>query len=92
MQALALQPNRRKLFGCLINNSDESRIYHWGYWAVRYMFEQRPDDIERLVLWFRLGRYDDYQDWLDDEAKELDAGFAKWMGKVRKELQVASGV
>lgn len=72
--------------------SDESRIYHWGYWAVRYMFEQRPDDVERLVKWFRQGRYEDYQDWLKDEAKFLDADFAEWMTTIKKELQVASGV
>ncbi|AZZ93444.1 hypothetical protein EUZ85_23070 [Hahella sp. KA22] len=72
--------------------SDESRIYHWGYWAVRYMFEQRPDDVERLAKWFRHGRYEDYQDWLKDEAKFLDADFAKWMAAIKKELQVASGV
>ncbi|WP_035796912.1 M9 family metallopeptidase [Kitasatospora mediocidica] len=38
-------------------NSDETRTYPWGYLAVRYMFEQHPQDVYAMLAKFRAGDY-----------------------------------
>ncbi|MBB5873745.1 microbial collagenase [Allocatelliglobosispora scoriae] len=78
------------LWGTTYDNSDSSRIYSWGYLAVRYMFEKHPADIHAMLARFRVNdytggravyattigtRYDaDFQTWLTACAAGACAG------------------
>ena len=42
-----------------------SRVYAWGYLAVRFMFERHADDVSKLVSYLRSGRFDEYQSFLE---------------------------
>ncbi|GAA3200453.1 collagenase [Nonomuraea roseoviolacea subsp. carminata] len=45
------------LFDSTYDNSDVNRTYHWGYLAVRYMFEKHRSDVTRLLGYYRAGDY-----------------------------------
>jgi microbial collagenase len=36
-------------------SNDTTRIYYWGYLAVRYMFEKHPGDIATVLGYYRAG-------------------------------------
>ncbi|GHI01874.1 hypothetical protein Scel_01950 [Streptomyces cellostaticus] len=62
------------------DNSDVTRTYPWGYLAVRYMAENHPDDIQRMLDRFRVGDYTGghavYQDGI---GTRYDADFDQWL-------------
>lgn len=45
------------LWDTTYDNSDSSRTYHWGYLAVRYMFEKHPADVFAMLARFRVNDY-----------------------------------
>ncbi|WP_214322607.1 collagenase [Nonomuraea sediminis] len=45
------------LFDTTYANTDVNRTYHWGYLAVRYMFEKHRSDLTRLLGYYRTGDY-----------------------------------
>lgn len=45
------------LWDTTYENSNTSRTYHWGYLAVRYMFERHAADIYAMLAKFRTGDY-----------------------------------
>ncbi len=61
--ALAAAPNKSydlsQLFQTTYANSNTARIYHWGYLAVRYMFErQRAEINDPLLPTLRAAKYE----------------------------------
>ncbi|MEL7290380.1 MAG: collagenase [Pseudomonadota bacterium] len=61
---------------------DVNRIYRWGYLAVRFMFEQHPSEVERLLL---LARRGDYSAWAREVKAlgfALDQEFSAWLEEV----------
>ncbi|MDJ1136321.1 collagenase [Streptomyces iconiensis] len=70
-----------ELFDTTYENGDTTRVYRWGYLAVRYMLERHPDDTATVLAAYRTGdwagarrhltetigtRYDaDWNAWLD---------------------------
>ncbi|WP_406327907.1 collagenase [Streptomyces sp. NBC_00203] len=68
------------LFQNTYANSDVTRTYPWGYLAVRYMFEQHPTDIHRMLARFRAGDYaGGYAVYSSDIATRYDADFDQWL-------------
>jgi microbial collagenase len=68
------------LFQNTYANSDVTRTYPWGYLAVRYMFEQHPTDIHRMLARFRVGDYTGgYAVYGSDIATRYDADFDQWL-------------
>ncbi|MGC9539091.1 collagenase [Streptomyces sp. UG1] len=68
------------LFQNTYTNSDVTRIYAWGYLAVRYMFERHPADIHRMLARFRVGNYaGGYAVYTDDIGTRYDADFDEWL-------------
>ncbi|WP_327426723.1 collagenase [Streptomyces sp. NBC_01236] len=68
------------LFQNTYANSDVTRTYPWGYLAVRYMFEQHPTDIHRMLARFRVGDYaGGYAVYSSDIATRYDADFDQWL-------------
>ncbi|HCU66198.1 MAG TPA: hypothetical protein DF774_10605 [Rheinheimera sp.] len=53
-KALAVAPNKTyqlsELFQTTYANSNTARTYHWGYLAVRFMFEKHRADIDQPLL------------------------------------------
>ncbi|QNS08332.1 collagenase [Streptomyces xanthii] len=70
-----------ELFATTYENADTTRVYRWGYLAVRYMLEKHPSDLGTVLGAYRAGdwagarrhltetigtRYDsDWNNWLD---------------------------
>ncbi|WP_432198905.1 collagenase [Streptomyces sp. bgisy027] len=68
------------LFQNTYTNSDVSRTYPWGYLAVRYMFENHPDDIRRMLARFRVGDYaGGHAVYATDIGTRYDADFDRWL-------------
>ncbi|MFI1769035.1 collagenase [Streptomyces sp. NPDC020800] len=58
---------------------DLTRVYQWGYLAVRYMFEKHPADVNALLAKFRAGDYDGSDALLNSIGSSYDAGFTTWL-------------
>lgn len=68
------------LFQNTYANSDVTRTYPWGYLAVRYMFENHPADIQRMLARFRAGDYTGgYAVYSSDIGTRYDADFDQWL-------------
>lgn len=68
------------LFQNTYANSDVTRTYPWGYLAVRYMFENHPDDVQRMLARFRVGDYPGgYAVYNDGIGTRYDADFDHWL-------------
>ncbi|MER7752287.1 M9 family metallopeptidase [Kitasatospora sp. NPDC097643] len=68
------------LFDSTYANADSTRIYNWGYLAVRYMLQSHPQDVDALLAKYRVG------DWTGARAllkntigTSYDADFASWL-------------
>ncbi|MDH6108622.1 microbial collagenase [Kitasatospora sp. MAP12-15] len=62
------------------DNSDVTRTYPWGYLAVRYMFEQHPQDVYNMLAKFRAGDYaGGYAVYNDGIGTRYDADFNSWL-------------
>ncbi|MYX97842.1 collagenase [Streptomyces sp. SID486] len=68
------------LFESTYDNSDTTRVYPWGYLAVRYMTERHPDDVQRMLARFRTGDYaGGYAVYHDGIGTRYDADFDQWL-------------
>ncbi|MES4891121.1 collagenase [Streptomyces sp. NPDC096012] len=68
------------LFENTYDNSDTTRVYPWGYLAVRYMAERHPDDVQRMLVRFRAGDYaGGYAVYHDGIGSRYDADFDQWL-------------
>ncbi|MFF4352856.1 collagenase [Streptomyces sp. NPDC001530] len=68
------------LFQNTYANSDVTRTYPWGYLAVRYMAENHPADIQRMLAHFRVGDYTGgYAVYNSDIGTRYDADFDNWL-------------
>ncbi|MEW2176596.1 collagenase [Streptomyces sp. NPDC005406] len=54
-QAAAHTYTLRSLFDTTYENADQTRIYNWGYLAVRYMLQSHRADVDRLLGLYRSG-------------------------------------
>ncbi len=63
-------------------SSGQTRVYRWGYLAVRYMFERHPSDVTHMLSLVRNDRYDDYQSWLNQLGSQYDNDWYNWLATV----------
>lgn len=54
-QAAAHTYTLRSLFDTTYENADQTRVYNWGYLAVRYMLQSHRADVDRLLGLYRAG-------------------------------------
>ncbi|MFI6944874.1 M9 family metallopeptidase [Streptomyces sp. NPDC050422] len=54
-QAAAHTYTLSTLFDTTYENADQTRIYNWGYLAVRYMLQSHRADVDRLLGLYRSG-------------------------------------
>lgn len=59
----------------------QTRVYYWGYLAVRYMFEKQRNKVSKLLGYFRPGNYSGYTSYMNGSAMNtsMDADFKAWL-------------
>ncbi|MGW4383159.1 collagenase [Kitasatospora sp. NPDC004531] len=60
-------------------NSDSTRVYPWGYLAVRYMLEKHPADVTAMLGHFRTGDYQGGYAVYNGLGTSYDADFDAWL-------------
>ncbi|MEH6420321.1 collagenase [Pseudomonas sp. CGJS7] len=60
-------------------NSGQTLVYRWGYLAVRFMFEQRHDQVNAILGYFRPGNYTGYASYMTGIGSANDAAFRAWL-------------
>ncbi|MFI9782732.1 collagenase [Kitasatospora sp. NPDC051984] len=60
-------------------NSDSTRVYPWGYLAVRYMMEKHPADVTNMLGHFRTGDYQGGYAVYNGLGTSYDADFDAWL-------------
>ncbi|MFD8754468.1 M9 family metallopeptidase [Kitasatospora sp. NPDC059577] len=68
------------LFDSTYDNADSTRIYNWGYLAVRYMLQSHPQDVDALLAKYRVGDWNGARSLLKTTiGTRYDADFATWL-------------
>ncbi|GHF54478.1 protease [Kitasatospora xanthocidica] len=68
------------LFDSTYDNADSTRIYNWGYLAVRYMLQSHPQDVDALLAKYRVGDWNGARTILKTTiGTRYDADFATWL-------------
>lgn len=65
-------------------SSGQTRVYNWGYLAVRYMFERQPAQVSSILGYFRPGNYTGYDSFMTGIGSSNDADFLAWLPCVAK--------
>ncbi len=61
-------------------NSNDDRVFPWGYLAVRYMLERHPVDVRTILTYFRNGDYTGaYSYYTNTIGTRYDADFNSWL-------------
>ncbi|MEN9869017.1 MAG: hypothetical protein RL748_4607 [Pseudomonadota bacterium] len=62
-------------------NSGQTRVYNWGYLAVRYMFEKQRPKVSSVLGYFRPGNYSGYTSYMGSSnmGSSMDASFKAWL-------------
>ncbi|MDX1301008.1 M9 family metallopeptidase [Photobacterium sp.] len=68
---------------------DLTRIYSWGYLAVRFMFERHPENIQPLLNLARLGRFKEWATTVKSLGKAYDHEFSDWLKEITEENKLA---
>ncbi|MCQ4082181.1 collagenase [Streptomyces sp. RB6PN25] len=64
-------------------NSNNDRVFPWGYLAVRYMLEKHPADVQTILNDFRAGNYTaGYDYYTDTIGTRYDADFNDWLDTI----------
>ncbi|MFE2287098.1 collagenase [Streptomyces sp. NPDC059443] len=70
------------LFDNTYDNSDQTRVYQWGYLAVRYLLQSHPQDVATLLGHYRTGDWAAARTLLTSTiGTRYDADFAAWLAK-----------
>lgn len=66
-------------------SNDSTRIYSWGYLAVRFMLERHRNEIDRMLSFTRVGDYPRYQALVRGWGTSFDAEFVAWLEEIRRQ-------
>ncbi|GAA3006624.1 hypothetical protein GCM10020229_18010 [Kitasatospora albolonga] len=70
------------LFDTTYDNSDSTKVYQWGYLAVRYLLQSHPQDMTALLAEYRTGDWAGARTLLTSTiGTRYDADFAAWLAK-----------
>lgn len=77
---LAQSPSDFTLIDIIKSGYDgDASPYSWGATAVKFMVEQRPDDMQVLRDKARKGQYTNLDTWLENWANDNQNAFAQWL-------------
>ncbi len=71
-----------ELFRTNYDDHDSTRIYKWGYLAVRFMFEEQTGHVDNILAELRVGDFASYNSILNNIGTSLDTQFATWLQTV----------
>ncbi|WP_242608556.1 collagenase [Actinomadura formosensis] len=81
--AIAQAANRTYALSTLFDTTyshDTTRIYYWGYLAVRYMFEKHPNDIATVLGYYRSGNWNAARTFLTSTiGSRYDSDWWTWL-------------
>ncbi|WP_344677956.1 collagenase [Saccharopolyspora taberi] len=61
-------------------DADTTRVYRWGYLAVRYMFEKHPEDVDTVLRHYRTGDWNAARDFLTRTiGTSYDEDWSRWL-------------
>lgn len=62
-------------------NSGTTRVYNWGYLAVRYMFEKQRNKVTNILGYFRPGNFTGYTNYMNGSSMStsMDSDFQAWL-------------
>ncbi|WP_395011079.1 collagenase [Undibacterium sp.] len=62
-------------------NSGQTRVYNWGYLAVRYMFEKQRAKVNTVLSNFRPGNWTGYTSYMNGASmsNSMDTSFKAWL-------------
>ncbi|MGQ4584542.1 collagenase [Lysobacter sp. F60174L2] len=60
-------------------NSGQTRVYNWGYLAVRYMFENRHGQVDSILGYMRPGNYTGYAGFMGSIGSTNNTHFKGWL-------------
>lgn len=63
-------------------NSGTTRVYRWGYLAVRFLFEKHRSDVTSILGYFRPGNYTGYATFMNGIGTRYDTEFRSFLGCV----------
>lgn len=64
-------------------SSGTERVYRWGYFAVRFMFERHRGEVRNILNYFRSGNYTAYDTYLLSTIGSIyDNEFQTWLAGV----------
>jgi microbial collagenase len=68
------------LFDTTYDNADQTRVYNWGYLAVRYMLQSHRTDMDAVLAKYRTGDWNGARTYLKSTiGTRYDADFATWL-------------
>ncbi|MFF1909712.1 collagenase [Kitasatospora sp. NPDC058218] len=68
------------LFDTTYDNADQTRIYNWGYLAVRYMLEKQRPDMDAVLAKYRAGDWSGARTYLTSTiGTRYNADFDAWL-------------
>ncbi|MFY7864021.1 collagenase [Roseateles sp.] len=62
-------------------SSGQTRVYNWGYLAVRYLLERQPEKDRSFLPLMRAGDYAGYSQQLSAIGNSLDGDFSQWLSE-----------
>ncbi|MFT4927315.1 MAG: microbial collagenase [Phenylobacterium sp.] len=68
------------------------RVYHWGYWAVRYMYEEHREQYRQLAHLLKTDYFAGYKKLLDETGEQHKADFARWLADHKAKNQAEKEV
>lgn len=70
----------RTLFDTTYENADQTRVYNWGYLAVRYMLQSHRADVDTLLARYRAGDWSGARTLLTSTiGSRYDADWNTWL-------------
>ncbi|MGW6690887.1 collagenase [Streptomyces sp. NPDC054961] len=70
------------LFDTTYDNADSTRVYQWGYLAVRYLIQSHPQDVTTLLGHYRTGNWAAARTLLTSTiGTRYDADFSAWLAR-----------
>ncbi|MGV9268982.1 collagenase [Kitasatospora sp. NPDC003701] len=68
------------LFDTTYDNADQTRVYNWGYLAVRYMLEKHRADMDAVLAKYRAGDWNGARSYLTSTiGTRYNADFDAWL-------------
>ncbi|MGC5341414.1 M9 family metallopeptidase [Streptomyces sp. DT24] len=79
-QAASHTYSLRTLFDTTYDNADQTRVYNWGYLAVRYMLQSHRADVDKLLGLYRVGDWNGARTLLTSTiGTRYDADWNTWL-------------